>query len=90
MAVDIMLEAWTSQPRYWAATRKGHPRIGLQGEPLGKVLKDEETWARDRWRAAFLDGPLAPTPEQVQGWIETGQWVGSPGQLWSRPRLPRP
>jgi sRNA-binding protein len=90
MAVDIMLEAWVSQPRYLAATRKGQPRVGLSGEPLGKVLLAEEEWARDRWRKAFLDGPLTPTPEQVQAWINTGQWAGLPGQVWARPKPPRP
>jgi hypothetical protein len=90
MAVDIVLEAWTSQPRYWAATRAGHQRIGLDGARLGKVLSAEEVWARDQWRKAFLDGPLIPTPQQVREWIDTGQWVGLPGQVWSRPRLPRP
>jgi sRNA-binding protein len=90
MAVDIMLEAWVSQPRYWAATRKGQSRIDLSGEPLGRVVQAEADWARDRWRKAFLDGPLAPTPEQTRDWIATGQWVGLPGQVWARPRLPRP
>jgi hypothetical protein len=89
-ALGAILEAWTSKPRYWAATHVGAPRIGLCGEPLGKVLQEEADWARDRFRAAYLAGPLVPSPEQTREWIDSGRWVGLPGQIWSRPKLPGP
>jgi sRNA-binding protein len=40
-AVDTVLEAWCSNPLYLARTRAGVPRIGLDGNQLGKVLKEE-------------------------------------------------
>jgi hypothetical protein len=83
-AVDSVLEIWTSAPRYLAlATTVGRPRVGLYGEPLGRVTKDEAEWARAKFRRAFCAGPLAPTPEQVQNWLNTGCWA-----LIPEPRTP--
>jgi hypothetical protein len=89
-AVECVLEAWTSQPRYWAVTKAGNPRIGLSGEPLGKVVREEADWAHDKFRAAFKAMPMiAPTPAQVQAWLNTGRWILEPGQL-TMPARPRP
>jgi hypothetical protein len=91
LAVGCVLEAWCSNPRYLARTRAGASRIGLNGEQLGKVLKDEQDWARAKFRAAFCAMPmLAPTPAQVQDWLASGRWHLEPGQV-PHPKLkPRP
>jgi hypothetical protein len=92
MAVDCVLDAWCSNPRYLALTTTvGRPRVGLSGEALGRVVKDEADWARAKFRAAFCAMPmLAPTRLQVQEWLDTGRWAWAPGQV-PAPRLkPRP
>jgi hypothetical protein len=60
MAVDIMLEAWTGQPRYLAATRAGCPRVGLDGAPLGRVLREEEAGHATGGAQPFWMGRWSP------------------------------
>jgi hypothetical protein len=68
-AVGTALEAWCSSPLYLAKTRAGAPRIALDGAPLGKVLKAEEAWARNRFKVQLFECfPLGGPPEQLRAW----------------------
>jgi sRNA-binding protein len=70
-AVCCVLEAWTQTPLYLARTRAGAPRIGLDGSQVGKVLKDEEQWARDRFKTLLFERfPWGGPPGRL------GRWAG--------------
>jgi hypothetical protein len=69
-AVGTVLEAWTQTPLYLALTTTvGRPRIGLQGEPLGRVVKEEAEWARNRFKVLLFEAfPLGGPWDQLQAW----------------------
>jgi hypothetical protein len=77
MAVAHMLEAWTGHQLYLLRTKAGVARVGLNGEPLGRVLKDEETWALEQFRRKWdRELPWLPTEDQLRDWIAKG-WQGA-------------
>jgi sRNA-binding protein len=74
-AIGFVLDAWCGQPMYLAATRVGHSRVGLDGQPLGKVLREEQVWARKQFVAAVVASGLAGRAfddPAVRRWARSG------------------
>jgi sRNA-binding protein len=72
-AVEYVLEAWCGQPLYLANTRVGKPRVGLDGQPLGKVLREEEDWARQQFKALVkAQLPMGASHAQLRRWALAG------------------
>jgi sRNA-binding protein len=82
MATERALDVWTSQPVYLCLTKPGRSRIDLNGLPLGKVIKEEEAWARAKFhKLLFEEFPRGGTPAEIREWIWDGRLPYEPATL---------